>query len=253
LRARSNIAGKTTFALMPSTNEGVWSTRARLTGRERGCQRRAGVDFGGVDAHTRFELAQHGGDPAGKSAAAPWNHHGVEIGQVLDQFHGDGAVAGHHVGIVESVDEGGVHARKGAGFESPPPIGERHQDGTAAEPLHGADLGGRRGFGRDDGSGDAQTARAICHSLRHIAGRRGEQAALQALARRPRDHVGRAADFERADRLQILQFQEQIERTLTRTGHQWRAQRDGGDIAAGFLYLLQDGRHSLILNAARRL
>ena len=64
-----------------------------------------------------------------------------------------------------------------------------------------------RGIGRDDGGGDADAARAEGDALRHVAGRRGEHAALEPLARSARHDVGGAADFEGADRLQVLELQ----------------------------------------------
>ena len=101
--------------------------------------------------------------------------------QVFEQFQRDGAVAGHHVEIVEGVDESGVHAGVGAGFEGAPPIGERREDDAPAQAFDGADLGGGRGIGRDDGGGHADAARAEGDALRHVAGRGGQHAALEEL------------------------------------------------------------------------
>ena len=189
---------------------------ARFAGGERCGQRRGGLHFGGVDLDVRRELAEHRRDPAGEAAAAPGNHHGVQVRKVFEQFQGDGAVAGHHVEIVEGVDEGGLDAGVGAGFEGAPPVGERREDDAPAQAFDGADFGGGRGIGRDDGGGHADAARAERDALRHVAGGRSQHAAIEEMPRSPRHDVGGAADLEGADRLEVLELQPEARRANRR-------------------------------------
>ena len=154
----------------------------RFAGGERCSQRRGGLYLRGVDLDARRELTEHGRNPAGETAAAPGNHHGVQVREVFEQFQGDGSVARHHVQIVEGVDEGGLHAGVGAGFEGAPPVREGRQDHAPAQAFDGADFGGGRGVGRDDGGGHADAPRAEGDALRHVAGGGSQYAALEQLA-----------------------------------------------------------------------
>ena len=95
--------------------------------------------------------------------------------------------------------------------------------------------------------------RAERHSLRHVAGRRGQHSALQPLPRSSRHHVRRSPDLERPNRLQVLQLQIDLRRRVRIAPHQRRAQRHRSNVAPRFFHLGQRDRHLHILTAFRLL
>jgi hypothetical protein len=193
-------------------------------------------------------LAQDGRNAAGETATAPGNHHGVQLGEVFEQFQGDGAVARHDVRVIEGVDEGGVHAGPGAGLEAMPPIGEGRQDDASAEAFDGAEFGGGRGIGGDDGGGHADAAGAERYALRHIAGGGGEHAAFEELARGSGHHIGGAADLERADGLEVFQFEGDFGGRIGEAADERGAQGDTGDVGTGFGNLGESDGHLTIVH-----
>jgi hypothetical protein len=111
-----------------------------------------------------------GRDAAREAAAAPGDHDRSRRREVFEDLEADGAVARHHVEIVERVDERAVHAGVAAGLERLPPALEGHLDHAAAQALDGGDLGGGRRVGRHHRARDPAGARAPGDALRHVAG-----------------------------------------------------------------------------------
>ncbi|SPC08061.1 hypothetical protein CT19431_190026 [Cupriavidus taiwanensis] len=149
------------------------------------------------------------GDTGDQPAAADGDEHRVDRARMLAQdFHGDGALAGDHLGVVERVDEGqlvlflqhrGVVVRVAVGLAV-----QHDLDPLAAALAHGVDLHLRRGHRHGDDGLALQPGRRQRHALRVIAGGGGDHAALD-LFRRQRGHlVVRAAQLEGEDRLGVL-------------------------------------------------
>ena len=105
------------------------------------------------------------------------------------------------------MDEGAWDAGIAAVAEGLPPAVEGHLDHPTAEALDGSDLGVGRRVGSDHGARDPQPARVPGRALGHVAGARREHACRQ-LPRAQLGHdVGRPADLEGADRLQVLELE----------------------------------------------
>ncbi len=133
--ARASIWGNTERLPIPSTNVARCSTvhgRPSRKGRRQGSAR---LCLGGVDAARRRQGAKGGTDAAGKSAASPRNHHGCDVRQVLEDFEANGPVAGHHLKVIEGMDECGIDARVASVLEGLPPALERRLDDACAEAL----------------------------------------------------------------------------------------------------------------------
>ncbi len=155
----------------------------------------------------RLDVGSDAGDQATTTDAA---EDGIDRFRVLlEDFHGDGALAGDDVRVVVRVDKGQalglfqfqcVHIGIGIG------IAEQHDFGAAA--LHGIDLDLRRGGGHDDDGAAAQFLRGQCHALRMVAGG-GSNDALVACFLRQVDHlVVCAAQLEGEYRLGILALEQ---------------------------------------------
>ena len=106
---------------------------------------------------------------------------------------------------------------------------EGNPDHPATEPCDGLELDFRRSLRRHHRTGDAQLARSPGNALRHVPGGRREYAAPQ-LGRRKLSHgISRAANLERADRLEVFQLQVNLCRKVkTVQPDEWRAQRRSG-------------------------
>ena len=82
-----------------------------------------------------------------------------------------------------------------------------HLHDLAAEPLDRGELRLGRVIRHDHGARQAELARGPGHALAHVPGARGDDAAAQLLGVGLEDRVQRAAQLERADRLQVLELQ----------------------------------------------
>src|SRR5205807_5009507 len=76
-----------------------------------------------------------------------------------------------------------------------------------AQARDGGELGLRSVLGDDDGARDAATPRVPGHTLGHVAGAGGPHAAGPLLRRGQGQGVAGAAQLERADRLEVLEFE----------------------------------------------
>jgi hypothetical protein len=123
----------------------------------------------------RLDVVGHARD---QPAAADGHEDRVEPALVLAQdFHGNGALARNHVGIVERVNEG--QALLGLQLERVQirvGIAVAVQHDFATEAAHRIDLEPRCRHRHDHHRACAQLARAQCHALRVIAGRSADDA-----------------------------------------------------------------------------
>ena len=150
------------------------------------------------------------GNTGNQAAATDRHEHRMQWPLMLSQdFHGDGALAGDHVGIVERVDEGQALLRLqfecvavGIG------IAFAEQRDLAAQPANRVDLELRRGQRHHDHGARAELARAECHTLRMVAGRGANHAAGQ-LGRAQLNHlVVGAAQLEAEHRLLVFALEQ---------------------------------------------
>ena len=128
---------------------------------------------------------------------------------LAQDLHRDGALAGDDIRVVERMDEGQLVLLleiERVGVRVRVRIAEQHDLGAAC--AHGFDLHLRRGHRHHDHRPAPQLLRSERHALRVVAGRRGDHAALQLLARQPRHLVVGAAQLEALDGLQVLALQQ---------------------------------------------
>ena len=159
-----------------------------------------------------LSCARRGRDAADQPAAADGDDQRVEVGlraQHLDAYR---ALAGDDQLVVERVDEGqallvGELQRVLARLVE----GVAVQHDLGAEAARALDLDHRRRQRHHDHRAQAQPLRVVRHTLRVVAGRRGDDA----LDRLPdvdqrRQLVQRAALLERRGELQVLELQEDL-------------------------------------------
>ena len=130
---------------------------------------------------------------------------------LAQDFHGDGALAGDDVGIVEGMDEGQLLGffqlqRVGVGIV----VGIAEQHDLAAAPLDRLDLDPRRRGRHDDDRPAADLGRRQRDALGMIAGRGADHAALELVRRQPGDLVVGAAQLEGEHRLHVLALENDL-------------------------------------------
>ncbi len=128
---------------------------------------------------------------------------------LAQDFHRDGALPGDHVRIVEGMHEhqaalAGEFRRMFVGLVVVVAV----QNDLAAEIRDRLHLDVRRRQRHDDDRRNSPGARRQRDTLRMIAGRGADDAALRADRRQLRDLVVGAANFERKHRLQVFTFEQ---------------------------------------------
>ena len=159
----------------------------------------------------RLDVGRDAGDQA---TAADRDEHRIDRPLVLAQdLHGDRALAGDHVGVVERMDEGQAVLRLefervqvGVG------ITFAMQHDIAAERTHRIDLELGRCHRHHDHGLAAEALGAERDTLRVVAGRRADHAALQLLGRQMRHLVVGAAQLEAEHRLVVFALEQDLVR-----------------------------------------
>jgi len=124
-----------------------------------------------------------------------------------------------------------------------PPLVERDPDDLAAEPLDRRGFRQRSTFRHDDPAANAEPPRAPGDALSHIAGARRVDAVRQGLPACDRHRVGRAADLERPDRLEVLELeQDPRAAVLDAEANERRSHGDALDSSPGGLDLGERNR-----------
>src|SRR5262249_17898306 len=114
---------------------------------------------------------------------------------------------GHHPGVLHRVHEQPLGPVDVAGDDRVPPVVVRELPYPAAQSGDRRQLRLRRVFRHGDGGGHAERARGPGDPLGHVPPPGGGEALGPAAGRREQRGVGRAADLERADRLEVLQLE----------------------------------------------
>ena len=149
-----------------------------------------------------------GRDAGDEPAAADPEHHGVDVGHVLEQLEAERRLPGHDVAVVERRDQHGAGALGELGGQA-----ERRGDGLALEhdvgavPARRQQLRHRHAHRHEDRRVDPQRLRGERHALRVVAGRRRDHAAAALLGGELGEPVHGAADLERPGALQVLHLQ----------------------------------------------
>ena len=194
---RAGSVGDRATALFARPRDELRATERLLgVGRERG--------FDADDPRVRVQRPDRSGHPADESAPADRHEQRAEVVHRLRDLEPGRALARDHVVVVVRVDERDavcfpVRARGllvGHGSER---VDRDHLRAVGADPfeLHGRCIGRHEHGGRDP-----EQARSASHALGVVAARRGHHAARADREVKACDGVVRAADLERADRLE---------------------------------------------------
>jgi hypothetical protein len=130
------------------------------------------------------------------------------------------------------MDEEAVHPVRPVCFDRAPAFLVRRLDDGRAEPLDGVQLRRRGRVHDEDTARGASHPGGKRHALRGVARADGPDALRELVGRQVSNRVVGAADLERADRLERLEFQEDLEPLALRIGHLQPDERraDGGVI-----------------------
>ncbi len=178
---------------------------------QRGRNGRPRLRLADVDLRLGRERVERARDPRRQPAATPRDEHGIDAIELLDELEPDRAVTGHHGRVLHRVDEEPLHVRAQVALlvclHGSPPLLPRHADDSPAEALDGGELARGGVVGNDDRGRDAELARHPRDALRHVPRARRHEPFRESLARRAQHGVGRPAQLEGADRLQVLELQ----------------------------------------------
>ncbi len=195
----------------------------------------------------RLQPLEAGGHARDQPAPAHRDEHRVQPPRPLaQQFHGHGALARDHVGVVVGRDHG-----EPFGLGHLPRIGGGVVEGVAveahlpAQPAHRLHLDGGRGHRHDDHRPAAQLAGRQGHPLGVVPGRGRHHAPGQGGRVQPGHHGVGAAQLEGEHRLQVLalepdpaaQGRRQEPRLLQGRGDRHVVDRGGEDALEDFLGL----------------
>ena len=153
-----------------------------MAGVQRGAQAGRAGGLHADDADLGVVQLGEGGDAAGQAAAAHRDENGVHQRQLLDNLHGDGALAGCHGEVVEGRDVGQALL-----------LGKLHgavlgvvedvsvEDDLGAVALGALHLDEGRGGGHDHHGAGAGVGGGVGHALGVVAGRCRDDAAVELL------------------------------------------------------------------------
>jgi hypothetical protein len=124
--------------------------------------------------------------------------------------------------VVERMDERPLDPGERAALEPFPAGVPRGLDDPRAERAHTRDLRLRRQFDRDDRARHAGLARSVCDALTRVARADRPDSKRAFLGIEHRDRIGRSAQLERVDRLQVFQLEEDSRPGRPLQLEQWR-------------------------------
>ena len=202
--------------------------RHRLASSQRLAHRVGVVGLHADDLDAGADGFHVGGDAGDQSAAADGHEDGVHGRPVLAQdLHGDGALAGDHVRVIERVHEGealfGLQLQ-GVLIGIAEGVALQHHLATAG--AHRVHLQGGSGDGHDDDGTAAQLACRQRHTLGMVAGRGADHAPGTFLGAEVGHLVVGAAQLERENGLHVLALEQH---PVAQAGRQCR-----GGIQRGF-------------------
>ena len=161
------------------------------------------------DANLRVEQLCQSGHARGQSAAADRHEDAVHQRKLLEDLHGDGALAAGDIEVVK-----GVHEREAlllgklAGACICLVIDVAHKLDVGAVRLGALDLDERRRGGHHDGCGNAVLLCGRRHALGMVAGRGGDEAVRTLLVTHGRNLVVGTAHLVGTRTLHVLRLEE---------------------------------------------
>ncbi len=176
-----------------------------MAGLERAGEARRALGFYADHADLGVVELGERGDAAGKAAAAHGNQDGVDERQLLDDLHGDGALAGGDGLVVKGRDIGEtllLGELDGVRLSLVEHVAVQHDLGAVA--LGALDLDERGGGGHDHDGAGAGVCGGIGHALRVVACARSDHAAVELLLRELGNLVVGAAQLVGTRALHVL-------------------------------------------------
>ena len=156
-------------------------------------------------------LLDGAGDAADEAAAADGDDDGFEVRNLVEEFEADGSLPGDHFVVVEGMQEGeAVGVALADGFGAGFVVVGAVEDDFRAVAGGGGDLDQRRHQRHDDARADAVLAGVEGDGLGVIAGAGGDDAAAALVVGEGEDLVERAALFEGAGALQVVELEEDL-------------------------------------------
>ena len=181
--------------------------RAGLEGR---VERRRRVLLHAVDLRLGALRLDRAGDPGREAAAAERDENQVRVRKVLEDLEPDRPVPGHHLLVLDRMEEEPVNTFQTGLLERLPPLVERLLDDVGAEPLHRRDLRLGRVVRNDHRARHPELLRRPGHALAHVPGARRDQSGAHQLGVGPARRVVGAAQLEGPDRLDGLELEEDL-------------------------------------------
>src|SRR6266404_2445052 len=170
--------------------------------------RRQARGLNSEDLYFGIRLFQRAGDAPNQPSATDRDDDGFEIGMLLDKLQADSALSGDDDIVIEGMNEGevlGFTAADGL-FESFVVVGAV-QNYIRAVAARCRDLDERRGQGHANLGADAELAGMVGHALRVISGRGCDHTLGTFFGAEREQLVQRAALFESARALEVVELQ----------------------------------------------
>ncbi len=182
--------------------------RHRLALRDRNFHGRQARRLHPENLNLRVRLFQRAGDAADQPAAADRNDDRFEVGMLLDELQADSALSGDDGIVIEGMHEGEVLSLAAAhGLFVSFVVVRAVQHDIGAITARSRNLDERRGQRHANLGADAELASVVGNPLCVISGRGRDHAPGTFFGAKREQLVQRAALFERAGSLQVVELQ----------------------------------------------
>ncbi len=179
------------------------------------------------DADVGVGFLERAGHAADQATAADGDDDGFKVGNLVEQFQADGALAADDLGIVKGMDEGSALFDAAAqGFIAGFVVAGAEQNHFGSVAARGGHFDLRRGQGHDDLRLDAARGSVESDTLGVVPGTGGNHPALALGFAQREQLVQRAALLERAGSLQVFKLQVQRQSGQLREMMRKLARRD---------------------------
>ena len=190
--------------------------------------RRGGITFGDNDARVRLDCADCRGDPARDTATTERNDNRIDVRQVRDNFEADGCISRQRRRVSYRVNVQAGVTRMTALFNNLPPLIVAKRLHGRAEIPHRVEFRRRRTLRRIDRRGQTELPCDPGQPETGIARARGVNTVLHRIFDSGQYSVAHRPHLERADGLKVLEFEEDLVRTVNCIEAQQRSSNDVG-------------------------